>query len=812
MPAPLPWLSEWDMPLRADRPLRVVGIDLGTTNSTITEIVWDPASPQQPLPTVIDVPQLSHKGNVITSDVVPSVVAIHNGKVLVGEGAGRLRGVSKPHLQRNKDIFWECKSEIGTRRTYVRAPEGFRHPRDISAHVLRFLHEAARDFVDAPIDRVVITVPASFGWEQRQDTLAAATAAGLDVLPGDMLDEPVAAFLDYIAVHGTGEMLGDRQSVVLVLDFGGGTCDVALLGLSPSESGALDMARLGVSRFHRIGGADIDDVIALDILLPELLRQHGRKPHQFSFTQKRDFMLPALKNVAASLKVKLSEEIRRRQRLGTYDPEDNSLAVSLPAPEEVPVRRRGQDVESLALARPTLTLAQFRRAVRPFVSTGLMTARVGEYVQVQSVFAPIGDVLERCGLQPEDVDAVLMVGGSSQLPPVVEAVDGYFPDAAIMRHAEPRDALRAIGRGAAYHALLMEAYGASPLAPTTGEAVSLRTRQGLHEIVPRNALLPYPGDGYGVVDGLSMPAGDGTGAQELVIEVVSGSDGFGESGRVLAVQPVTVAAPVRRGDPISLRVRVDENQRLDLIASVATSAGEQEFALHLDNPFSTVNPSAQRDRVLEIEESLGTLQGDALVAAMLEMAKLHAELGERERAKEIYERIADRLPRRKQPSALAELAEMCEKVGDFEGQRDAMLRAAEISGEVWPLFNLAYHLSERQQFDEALPVIEKVLERRSQPADLVLRGDIQEGLGETDKARADWRKALDRLGDPERADKFALSWTLGAARNLGESELEARIRTEYDKRAKQQAKASSMPAAATQFEHLYPERGDRTGA
>ena len=104
-------------------------------------------------------------------------------------------------LKQGRDIFWECKNHMGLTRTYHQAPEGFRSAREISGHVLKFLLTAARNDNPTPIARSIITVPASFRIPQRLDTQTAAELAGITVAPGDLVDEPVAAFLDYIFSH-----------------------------------------------------------------------------------------------------------------------------------------------------------------------------------------------------------------------------------------------------------------------------------------------------------------------------------------------------------------------------------------------------------------------------------------------------------------------------------------------------------------------------------------------------------------------------------------------------------------------------------
>src|SRR5207237_736020 len=97
---------------------------------------------------------------VYTHVLVPSVVADYGGRVVVGEGAKRLRAhASERGLEQGRDLFWDCKNDMGLKRTYPRAAEGLRSAREIGSKVLRFLSDAVRADNDTPADRVVVTVP-----------------------------------------------------------------------------------------------------------------------------------------------------------------------------------------------------------------------------------------------------------------------------------------------------------------------------------------------------------------------------------------------------------------------------------------------------------------------------------------------------------------------------------------------------------------------------------------------------------------------------------------------------------------------------
>ena len=344
-----------------ERPIRVLGIDLGTTNSVVAEAVWDPTTPDEARVSCLEVDQATSTGR-LTGALVPSVVALVDGQHLVGEGAKRLIAQAPDlKLSRGTDYFFETKNEIGTGRIYNRAPEGYRTPAEIGGHVIEFLEEAAGE--PAP-DAVVVTAPASFQAAQRRDTLEAAGLAGLRVGDGDLFDEPIAAYIDYFATRLGSTPAADFQPGrrLLVFDYGGGTCDIALFDVAyPSGDTLLEISPLSISRFHRLGGGDVDAAIVYRALVDQIVEQNDLKPGDLGFDDKKHFIEPALRSVAESLKIGLCQETKRRRELeadgASYDEPPKR---TLPGAYEVPLRSG----RVLHLRNPTLDRPHIRRDPR----------------------------------------------------------------------------------------------------------------------------------------------------------------------------------------------------------------------------------------------------------------------------------------------------------------------------------------------------------------------------------------------------------------------------------------------------------------
>ena len=785
MRPPLPWLQGWDAEPITSQPLRVLGIDLGTTVSTVTEIVWDPTSDDPPIATVLEIPQATLDGDIV-QDLVPSVVATWQGTEYVGVGANRMR--SSPHAQliRNASVWWQTKDEIGTRRRYPKAPKGYQTPKEIAGRILHFLHQNALDDPQ-PIDQVVITVPASFQLSQRTDTLEAAQQAGLTVTAGGLFDEPVAAFLDYLTKTNGAFLAGREQTRVLVMDFGGGTADVALIVAQVAADGALRISRKGVSRFHAIGGADIDDLIAVEVLYPALLQENDIPSFALSFKHKRDHVLPALTPIAEQLKKKLSVDATNRIKLGNFDENDPLMAVSLPGVVEI---RTGHPDHPIAkLTQPRLTLAQMRKATDRFLNRFVLEPEQGEYFTARSIFAPIRDCLARAHWTPSHVDAVLAVGGSSLYFDVPRQLAAYFPDAAILTYDAPLDAQRCVGRGAAYQALLLAAYGESPLESTIADGVAIMTNSGPKTIIEPNAPLPYPADGGWVsVGNLAMVAGSNTDPVPLKIAFTSGEGALGTE--VMQVQP-----PSSAGDPIEVALRIDANQVLSFRVSVLTGGRTQEFAARVDNPLSVVsNPNAKRDRILEIEEVLPSASAPQQRTLIDELISLHADLKEFERARQLLEGRLAAAEDAERARLYFRLAMICGQMGDQQAQIAHYQQAIALGFDPAAAFNLALALRRENRYDQALEIIDSALARKDDEGEYqALRGLILIDLARNQEAQAAFTAAITQFPKVAACSDFELSWLLIAAKNAPDEQLAGEVRAEQARRQSQASATQDDP-------------------
>jgi molecular chaperone DnaK len=782
--------------IERDTPLRVLGIDLGTTNSTVAEVRWEPGGAVRVRCVEVDQPTLE---GTYTHVLFPSVVAIHGDRVWVGEGAKRLRSrAPELGLEQNRNLFFECKNDIGIAKTYHRAPEGFGSAPEIGAKVLAALRAAALADDRSPVDRVVVTVPASFQGAQRRDTLEAARLAGLELSGGDLLDEPVAAFLDYVMGKEGGEgrtgqralellaspavgMTEGLEGTLAVLDFGGGTCDVAVLRLNRGEEGRLAVSPLSVSRYHRLGGGDIDAAIVHEVLIPEMVRENGLGPFDLTFEDKKKVLEPSLLGLAEALKISLCTEVARLERFGKYGQADRAqIAAQQPVTVEVRLAER-----SLKLTRPRLTAAAFEKLLAPFLDHDLLYARETEYRLTCSVFAPLADALDRSGLAPGEVDYFLMVGGSSLIPQVVGAVQPFLPNARVLAYPD-RDSLQtSVARGAALHAAALALTGRGLVQPVAADSISLRAESRLLELVRKGAGLPVPGDGWKRKTGLTVPVTSQKQPVDIRVELVAGE---GEQERPLFRGRWSVPPPVAKGEGLVLEYRFDENQILELKLALATRAGTAGFECTVENPLTNVvNPQAARLKLDALEEDIrtGKVGKENLPGALVEAADLMAELGHRERA---FAQLKKVLQSRNRPDffILNRMGMLAGEMGDHE-RAAKLYREAAAAGPAWggPLFNLALMLEQRGDAAAAMEEIDGALNRERNAPYLVLRALLEGKLGRDAARERDLADALTTFGPPPRLDEWRLGWLITAARMAGRKELEEAATAEMRLRKRQ---------------------------
>ena len=349
---------------------KIIGIDLGTTNSCVSVMEGND-------PVVIT--------NAEGKRTTPSVVAfVEGGEIKVGDAAKR-QAVTNP-----KKTIYSIKRFMGNKYSDLgqeigRVPYAVEQgdndtprvdidgrlysPQEISAMILQKMKKTAEDFLGQTVSRAVITVPAYFNDAQRQATKEAGEIAGLKV--ERIINEPTAAALAY----GLDKQHNDHK--IVVFDFGGGTHDVSILELG---DGVFEV--LATDGDTHLGGDDVDEKI-INWLAEEFEKEEGLD------LRKDPMALQRLKEAAEKAKNELSASMQTEINL-PY------ITATATGPKHL-VR--------------TLTRAKFELLIEDLV------ARTIE---------PCKKALQNAGLEVSDINEVILVGGSTRIPAVQEAVENFF--------------------------------------------------------------------------------------------------------------------------------------------------------------------------------------------------------------------------------------------------------------------------------------------------------------------------------------------------------------------------------------------------
>lgn len=738
-----------------NEPVVAWGIDLGTTNSTLCRTSLPAGATSATEPELVSLRQPTPAGE-FTGTLLPSIVANYQGREFVGQGAKDLRALmadTSKGIARNVNLFHDCKNEIGTSRTYANAPEGYRSPTDIAARILGYLR--LEGIGEPAAGNVVVTVPASFQTAQRAETARACASAGLDVSGGRLLDEPVAAFIDFAYRYDPGllkSVTGKKN--LLVFDFGGGTCDIALFELARETMDTpVQVASRSVSRFHRLGGGDIDLAILHKVLVPQLCEENELPEFELSFQEKTKVITPALIAVAEALKIQICNEIWRLQQFGRLDSTRREDIVAR-YPAQVSMR---QGERTLKLSTATISAAQFDEVLAPFLNTEHLFARSTEYRLENSIFAPIADALDRARLEPAEIDLVLAVGGSSLIPQVMDALRGYFPRARMLQYEDRKDAQLAVARGASLQALALATSGRGVIDPVVQDDIYLVTKNGDLQLVAQGAPLPFPAVGVSTNDSLSVPEDAFEKPLRLSVELVAGSE------RRPLFRDHWDMPMVSKGSPLRLEYAYDENQVFHLALKLAQFPESVVFQASIENPLShVVNPNKQQEEIDRLEEECR--QDPRKVEDLMpRIAELCADLGQHDKAIGLVRALLRQANR-----PVAWLLNRQAMYEDARGNQPAAIRGYEEAGKAsskWggPLFNLALLHEKQRDYGAALRAIERAIQAEDAPAYQALKLRIRKHLKTDLDVTAQAKAVLASFGGPAALNDWELGWYIYAA-------------------------------------------------
>lgn len=499
---------------------KVVGIDLGTTNSCVAVL-------EGGKPTVIP----NSEGRRTT----PSIVGFgKGGDRLVGQTALRQMVTNAENtvysIKRFIGRWWEETETERSRVPYtcvkgrdntvdVQIRERNYTPQEISTMILQKLKADAENFLGEPVRQAVITVPAYFTDAQRQATKDAGTIADLEVLR--IINEPTAAALAY------GLDLKDRNQNILVFDLGGGTFDVSVLQLG---DGVFEVKATAGN--NHLGGDDFDNVI-VHWLIESFDEKEGIDLGEDKMA------LQLLREAAERAKTELSTRA--------------TTSINLPFITAF--------MQSSADADPKHLKMELTRAKFEALATNLIEATI----------QPVSQALKDCHLNPDQIDQILLVGGSTRIPAVGSAIKKYFGGKQPERSINPDEA---VALGAAIQAgVLSSEVEDLLLLDVTPLSLGLETLGGIFtKIIERNTTIPTS---------KSQAFSTATDGQTSVeIHALQGERAMAKDNKSLGKFLLTGVPAAPRGIPqIEVSFEIDVNGILQVSAQDKGTARQQSIRI-----------------------------------------------------------------------------------------------------------------------------------------------------------------------------------------------------------------------------------------
>ncbi len=497
---------------------KIIGIDLGTTNSCVAIMEGDQ-------PKVL----INSAGNRIT----PSVVAFtEKGERLVGQTA-KHQQVTNPKntVFSIKRFMGRRHSEVGGEEkmvpyTIVGEPEelvqveirGKKYtPEAISAIILQDLKKTAEDYLGEKVTEAVITVPAYFNDSQRKATKDAGEIAGLKVLR--VLPEPTAAALAY----GLDKKKDEK---ICVFDLGGGTFDVSILDSSHATDGGV-IEVLSINGDTHLGGDDFDQVL-INFLADEFKRTEGID------LRKDPMALQRLKEAAEKAKIELSGAMETNVNLPF-------ITADASGPKHLQI---------------SLNRTKFEQLIGPLV---------------EKCRKPVLDALKDAKLNPEQIDEVVLVGGSTRVPMVQKLVKDLFKGKEPNRTVNPDEVVAVgaaiqggIAKGDVKDILVLDATPLSLGVETLGGVMTV--------LIPRNTTIPTS-----KAETFSTAADN---QNAVTINVLQGEREFAKDNRLLGTFNLEGIPASPRGVPqIEVQFNIDVNGILAVTAKDKATNKENKVTI-----------------------------------------------------------------------------------------------------------------------------------------------------------------------------------------------------------------------------------------
>ena len=734
-----------------------VGIDFGTSTTVVSVAKYDARSKQVECTTL----HLVQKEPDVESELMPTVIAINNdGNPLVGEGAYKLKG--NPNYTYGENIFHSFKMELGKDLGpvwYNSQQPAIKSPQDATRFFFKQLKRCIEKACPDTEIHYAVSIPASFESNQRKDLLDALKANGIPMTGKNLIDEPNAAFIGYInpdeSYKEPIELNEGYNPKVLVFDFGAGTCDISILEISADYQG-YHSKNLSISQFTELGGNDIDRYIANNYLLPSLLKNNGMEEDEYSESQK-EVIASQLMGIAELLKIKICKDCEFL--LDDKGMLDDMIAKNGGRTIDIPVSIY-TDYKQLTQDSFTLTYSEFIHTMEVFFKKNVYqsTTIVKRQKRYNSVYATINSAIKKAHVSKDEIDYVMMVGGSSKNPFVQRSIKEYFGDGT--RMLLPPDMQKLVSQGAAIHSLMTNGFDISMVRPITSEPIVIITKDN-HSVpvIAAGTEIPFPA----VIINRFNTGETEKNCIEIPICV---------SNEKKMLANLRIEAPDGNVFPVNTPIEVTLEMNADKVLAVHATCQGKECTVESENPFANTYQTddekkimlAERETYVAADKNGGIPTKDSLVK--LRNAYSNAENEYREA--EVLEMQLKYYP---QDNMYNRLGVLYHNSGNISKAIYNFRKAIAADEEnPWPHSNLGHDLYRIGKYREAKKELERAIELKADlPAALIILGEIYKEEEDKDTANELFEQAyniLMRYFHQGQMEDYEYSWLQSVAHSL----------------------------------------------
>lgn len=747
-----------------------VGIDFGTS-TTVVSIASQEQDGVKIKTLPIKLTQILEDGTIYQSEKLPSVIAWYNGKLLVGEGASNL----KYTLTKGKNIWFSFKMEIGEDlgakyyNSEVGEVEGIkiRNPKDCVRVFFMYLRmlitKYCKDNGLSENIHYAVSIPASFEANQRKELMEALETNGMTISKQSLIDEPNAAFISYVHDSEDSEkpllISPHYNSKVLVFDFGGGTCDISILEIGKSATG-LYSKNIAISKFTKLGGDDVDRYLTYKYIMPRFFEYNHVKPEDFR-TKEKQYIATQLYKVAERLKIlmcrRIANQMYQLEIPLHYKNSTECETISVPVMIET---MKG----NLSQNNFILTAKELADTMQVFSKKSRIATQIKGQEDYNNIFMPINSAIEKADIEREEIDYVLLIGGSAQNPFIQEALKKEFVDSQIL---VPQDLQTHVSKGAAIHSLLMNGMNKCIIQPITSEPILVITKD-VHPRVILPAGSTIPSDTVLIND--LVTSRDNQDVIELPICV-------GSTNKML----FNLKIELQGGVPINTPVQIVLEVNADKLLLVQASCMGIICRVEPKNPFANKELTteerivlvAERQANLEAEQNHGTPTKNGLI----KLRQAYEKAGNSFRAAETLELQTELYP---SPDNYGKIAVLYWNSGNEEKAIEYNERAYQYNPNSSTVnFNLGHSLM-RKDPQRARQLINKAYEMN--PADgatMITLARMERQAGNRERAKDLEEQAYDMLLRKWKAETLAsheYSWLSSLASDLAHYDIARQVR------------------------------------